>query len=276
MTTLCYLSSGSRHTYLLVVYGKVDDPNYDGWAYVIQGSKGAPAEYWAFGEEPLEAFGLVGRFPQYYMCAIHGWGESASTILLIDPANNVNAYIVGKGNGEEEKATGNPDVWASWEVEDTCMISHPLSKRDDSYTDTGPLGLAVDLTSTIPVPTLEPEVSDNTHPPMPIVWILNSDCTLSAYRICNKFEALKGVSCQYMVSQIKDTPVITAATAILSPPPVAKPATTDAERSGIAGPASFGSTSKLDFNSTDPSGTFANAAKASQELWVWCEIVAKY
>ncbi|KAJ1674957.1 hypothetical protein EV182_002220, partial [Spiromyces aspiralis] len=133
----------------------------ESWIYIIQASKTSPPTYLANTENPLVPFGLVERHPQFYTSVINGWGESASTILFLSPADNLDTFVFGIGNGDEEKAAGIANAWCSWDLGEVYRVAQPLSKReaseDEELVDTGPLGLVVDYTNTIQVPPLDPE-----------------------------------------------------------------------------------------------------------------------
>ncbi|KAJ1920810.1 hypothetical protein H4219_001046 [Mycoemilia scoparia] len=238
----------------LAVYGKplnpdidIDDQEPDGWVYLVQGAKGGAAtEYWAFSQNPLLTFGLTNRYPQYYLQYIRGWGESAPSMLFVDPANSCEAYVIGNGKASDKQASGDPGAWETWALEETGSVTHPLSQRDNSGADTGPLGTVVDYSSTTPVNSLDKEETDTPHKPMPILWILNSDCTLSPYRICNIPEAVKGVQCQGMVDKVLDIPQGSDAVATLASAPNNQTSSFSSFTAAASAPApAFGTTSSL-------------------------------
>ncbi|KAG9285412.1 hypothetical protein G9A89_010887 [Geosiphon pyriformis] len=118
------------------------------------------------------------RSPYYYMEAIRDWGEKAKNMVIISNTFSTETAIVCRS------ASGN---WASWRVDDDKAAILPLSRIPDSPSDdTIPFGMAIDFSDTDKWLAKVLEDSTEMVPPVPILYILNDEGDLVAYRCFNK------------------------------------------------------------------------------------------
>ncbi|CAG8445249.1 11760_t:CDS:10 [Ambispora leptoticha] len=129
------------------------------------------------------------RQPYYFMETIRDWGSNIKNlVILADALSTDTACIASDDSGE----------WAYWILESSDAIVMPIPRFSNKYDDTLPFGMAIDFTDTEEWLT---KFTDETVlvPPVPIVYIINDEGDLLAYRCFNKeaFEAQE--TCANMV-----------------------------------------------------------------------------
>nr|KAJ3423305.1 hypothetical protein HK105_006106 [Polyrhizophydium stewartii] len=144
----------------LVIYADTppqddDVPQTD--AFVLRRGDKDAVEYTKLAD-PALPFRLE-RPSHHHIATIEGWGDKAKRIVFVANTTAAEAGVIGCSE----------DGWRNWSLADNSLISMPLDEEDR---DTWPLGLAVDLTSTVTLPPATPD--DPPVPPMPILLILNN------------------------------------------------------------------------------------------------------
>ncbi|KAJ2819113.1 hypothetical protein IWW50_005576, partial [Coemansia erecta] len=183
-------------------------------AYVItRTDKKAPLE-WIYVEDPCSSMMCPGRYPGFHFARVGAWGESADNVLVMAGAGSDATMTIGEAASEaRDDGTADPDSldWAQWDI-DASMAVMPLSaiaSDEEDAGDTFPLGVAVDFTGHRDLP---PVADDGARvPPVPILWILNTDACLLAYHVSNVYEMRRGGRAAKMESTVKPLPNAAAA-----------------------------------------------------------------
>ncbi|KAJ2389423.1 hypothetical protein H4S02_002373, partial [Coemansia sp. RSA 2611] len=188
-------------------------------AYVIsRADKTAPLE-WIYIEDPCSAMVCPGRYPGFHFGNVGDWGASAKNVLIMAGSGSDATLTIGEAATETEGANDDPTAldWAQWDI-DGSMAVMPLSAiadDDDDSSDTFPVGVAVDFTGHQELP---PVTDDGARvPPVPILWILNTDACLLAYHICNLFEMPRGGRSSGMIEAVKPLPGAPSASSVSQP-----------------------------------------------------------
>ncbi|OMJ29064.1 Nucleoporin [Smittium culicis] len=216
-------------------------------------NKRSPLEFYTF-DDPCPAWGLQSRGPQRYFADILNYGNEFEYLLFISASASTDVATIGKVlvPGSQTEYT-----WKLLNLPENFRAILPFSKIDDS-SDTAPLGMTIDLTSTTSLPPLHPEESNDRLNPLPILWILNTDGFLLGYHIYNVIEAEKNVKFSKMVESLPNLP--TSSGSVPFSQQASAPST---ENTSSFGSSSFGK-SALEQTSSQPSfGSFTLAPNPS-------------
>ncbi|KAL2915092.1 hypothetical protein HK105_205416 [Polyrhizophydium stewartii] len=241
----------------LVIYADTPPPDDDvpqTDAFVLRRGDKDAVEYTKLAD-PALPFRLE-RPSHHHIATIEGWGDKAKRIVFVANTTAAEAGVIGCSE----------DGWRNWSLADNSLISMPLDEEDR---DTWPLGLAVDLTSTVTLPPATPD--DPPVPPMPILLILNNLGDLLAHHCI-----MSSVSGPFpsMVEKIQQIPADakSAPAAAPGPSPAVAPAPAAAKSLFGAVPSGSASASKPLFGS-EPSKplstgfTFGAPASDSKPLF---------
>ncbi|CAG8450442.1 120_t:CDS:10 [Scutellospora calospora] len=114
------------------------------------------------------------RIPYFYMETIKDWGTNLKCLIICASANSADINLIARD------ASNN---WTSLILTETSRAALPLSEIYDH--DTLPVGLALDFTCTEPWNTRLTE-ENILVPPVPVLYILNDECDIVAYRCFHK------------------------------------------------------------------------------------------
>ncbi|KAJ2664855.1 hypothetical protein IWW48_000469 [Coemansia sp. RSA 1200] len=178
-------------------------------AYVVTQEKSKAPMQWMYIEDPCSSMMCPERYPGFQIACISNWGTSAKNIVIMAGTSSDATMTIGYA-ATRKSADGGADEssaeWAQWDI-DGSMAVMPLSAvatEDDSSTETYPIGIAIDYTSTSDLPPLADD--GKRVDPVPILWMLNTDGCMLAYHVYNVFEMRNGGKCPDMVSSVKKLP----------------------------------------------------------------------
>ncbi|CAG8434222.1 1757_t:CDS:2 [Ambispora gerdemannii] len=137
------------------------------------------------------------RQSYYFMETIRDWGSNVKNlVILADALSTDTSYIACDNSGE----------WTCWILDSSDAIVMPIPRFAQKYDDTLPFGMAIDFTDTEEWLT---KIADDTVsvPPVPIVYILNDEGDLLAYRCFNEaaFEAQETCTDMVIAQNIPST-----------------------------------------------------------------------
>ncbi|KAJ2763111.1 hypothetical protein H4S06_000277 [Coemansia sp. BCRC 34490] len=178
-------------------------------AYVVTQEKSKAPMQWMYIEDPCSSMMCPERYPGFQIACISNWGASAKNIVIMAGTSSDATMTIGCA-ATRKAADGGADEssaeWAQWDI-DGSMAVMPLSAvaaEDDSNTETYPIGIAIDYTSTNDLPPLADD--GKRVDPVPILWMLNTDGCMLAYHVYNVFEMRNGGKCPDMVPSTKKLP----------------------------------------------------------------------
>ncbi|XP_018561339.1 nuclear pore complex protein Nup214 [Anoplophora glabripennis] len=148
------------------------------------------------------------RLPQFYMILQQHWN-----ILMVASSNSTELGVLG--------STG--DTWTQWIISDSARPELPLSPDRQ---ETLPVGLALDISSTRPLPW-----NESTIPPCPYLLILSHHGVLCFFSVVNLKEGVPSICAppdpvsdlsgiQQFVTPVENTPIQPTESAQVPPPSV--------------------------------------------------------
>ncbi|CAG8570975.1 6146_t:CDS:10 [Paraglomus occultum] len=176
-------------TFLFVVayYPVVQDENAEAISYVIQ-RESDRAKYHKIPALCLPVFATE-RGPNFYIEVFRGWDSKSPFILVC--ANTQSSEI--------ELAAFNNNRWTKWFIEiETSRASLPISDLPNNDEDTHIVGMTLDFTDTDEWMIKLDEDSTSSVPPAPILYILNDEDDVIAYRCFNREAFVENVSYSQM------------------------------------------------------------------------------
>ncbi|KAJ2694678.1 hypothetical protein GGH99_000558 [Coemansia sp. RSA 1285] len=189
-------------------------------AYVVTQEKSKAPMQWMYIEDPCSSVMCPERYPGFQIACISNWGASAKNIVIMAGTSSDATMTIGCA-ATRKAANGGADEssaeWAQWDI-DGSMAVMPLSAvaaEDDSSTETYPIGIAIDYTSTSDLPPLADD--GKRVNPVPILWMLNTDGCMLAYHVYNVFEMRNGGKCPDMVTSVKKLPDVSLGGSETSP-----------------------------------------------------------
>ncbi|CAG8550110.1 15700_t:CDS:10, partial [Dentiscutata erythropus] len=115
------------------------------------------------------------KLPYLYMETIKDWGSNLKCLIICASANSADVSLIVRDSSNN---------WTSLILTETNRAALPLSEIHGN--DTLPIGLALDFTC-IESWITRLTADENTEiPPVPILYILNDECDIVAYRCFNK------------------------------------------------------------------------------------------
>ncbi|CAG8589880.1 544_t:CDS:10 [Racocetra fulgida] len=123
------------------------------------------------------------KLPYLYMETVKDWGTNLKCLIICASANSADINLIA------QDASNN---WTSLILSETNRAALPLSEIHDS--DTLPVGLAIDFTCTEHWVTRLTGDEDTVVPPVPLLYILNDECDIIAYRCFHKDENFSGMA----------------------------------------------------------------------------------
>ncbi|KAI8881256.1 hypothetical protein K501DRAFT_334808 [Backusella circina FSU 941] len=140
-------------------------------------------------EQVEGAFVDVYPKPYFHFKLLSNFGPNIQYLVTILNASSLDITLFGKETGKG---------WARWvTAADNGIPEMPLN--EDSQ-DTYPVGAAIDLSVSKPLPPVDPSMSDVPVPPMPIFFFLTTDGVICAYHMYNSVLAEENLKFQDMVA----------------------------------------------------------------------------
>ena len=141
---------------------------------IVRDPKANTMTYSAFPLDVAPPFGDTSRWPCRYACTLRDWMPMKHIVFMACSASTDVGVI------------GFRHAWEALELEDTSRPVLPFSSQDET-SDTGPVALALDLSSTDSVPdpnaAAKGEDPSATLPAVPILYVYTNDGVLLAYHV---------------------------------------------------------------------------------------------
>ena len=141
---------------------------------ILRDPKANTMTYSAFPLDVAPPFGDTSRWPCRYACTLRDWMPMKHIIFMACSASTDVGVI------------GFKHAWEALELEDTSRPVLPFSSQDET-SDTAPVALALDLSSTDSVPdpnaAAKGEDPSATLPAVPILYVYTNDGVLLAYHV---------------------------------------------------------------------------------------------
>ena len=141
---------------------------------ILRDPKANTMTYSAFPLDVAPPFGDTSRWPCRYACTLRDWMPMKHIIFMACSASTDVGVI------------GFKHAWEALELEETSRPVLPFSSQDET-SDTAPVALALDLSSTDSVPdpnaAAKGEDPSTTLPAVPILYVYTNDGVLLAYHV---------------------------------------------------------------------------------------------
>ncbi|PVV00697.1 hypothetical protein BB560_004907, partial [Smittium megazygosporum] len=181
------------------VFDTLEEYTHDGKLVIVtQADKNSPVQAFEI-DDPCLPWGLTFRQPQRYIAEISSYGQEADPMIFIASSPSTDVACIGKVN----QGSSGLGYWSLVNLPESKGARLPFSKYNDSQ-DTSPLGMVIDTTSIISLPSMNPDESSMPTKPVPLLWILTTDGCLMGYNVVDTEQAEKGISYERMVQ----TPLI--------------------------------------------------------------------
>ncbi|KAI8982970.1 hypothetical protein BDB01DRAFT_835751 [Pilobolus umbonatus] len=172
------------------INGRMD--TYEHTFYIIDGKPSSESGQYTLLEDLNQVFTVPENTKSYFhMSVIKDYGESIKCLIIIANSASTDLGLVGKGEDGQ---------WSKWDLEEGDCPHLPVSV--DNTTDTYPVGLAIDLSSTDYLPPLDKSVSEAPVPPMPIILLMTNEGQICAFHVYNSEMALEGKMYDNMVKSV--------------------------------------------------------------------------
>lgn len=124
----------------------------------------------------------------FYYLAFINYLNNGSIVSLISSSHSTDIPIIGKYSNDHYKLwdVQNEELLATMPVSTDFINPESSTDQDiDDEFDTFPMGISVDYTNNIPVPSPTGDPGDPPLPAAPIIWIINTKGWLIAYQLIN-------------------------------------------------------------------------------------------
>lgn len=136
-------------------------------------SENKPTEYIHL-DEVTPVFSMDDRDANMYMEIIRDFSSDMKTAVILAHSAATDISVIGQDeNGD----------WATWMLPENGLASLPLS--EETNMDTFAIGLAVDFSTSEPLPPYDPATSSENVKPMPTMYFLNDEDLICAYHCYN-------------------------------------------------------------------------------------------
>ncbi|KAI8354683.1 hypothetical protein BD560DRAFT_407524 [Blakeslea trispora] len=175
----------------LVIYSRPQDESGDAdpihTAYIVNRKNQTEEERYVMMEEVTPIYGFDTPESHFYTCVLRNFGQAKTLIVLANSAATDLAVVGQTSDGE----------WATWLLEDESTPALPISS--DDVTDTYPLGLAIDLSASEPLPSFDSAESEEPVAAAPVLYILTTEGLICSYHIYSNELAKTGQQYESMV-----------------------------------------------------------------------------
>ncbi|KAJ1994997.1 hypothetical protein H4R33_000012 [Dimargaris cristalligena] len=251
--------------------GKLDrEPPHDNKVYVLSWDKGVENVTFRRCGYICGPTGIQEREDKYFNITLNHWGALTPRIVILAATPSPYfGFLAERTDIEVEGVNGVFRGWEVWDLEEGLGPALPLTRPGDE--ETSPIGLALYLASTTPLPPLDPDADDPNCPaarpaaPVPIMFVYTTDGTLNAYEVIFKTPITAGISYPDMKSQPTRLRLFRNAAPVAQPaPPLSVPTPAPASTSASTSNSARAEVPRATPPAPPPTTTPAAAAAAPQ------------
>ncbi|KAJ1984080.1 hypothetical protein H4R34_000885 [Dimargaris verticillata] len=164
---------------------KEEEPSHEYTTQIVRWTKDSPPSVtYSTADMVCCPLGMRMREEKFYTAALRQWGSQTKNIVLMASTASTDVSVLGQIVPDAQHSSP-AHGWQMWTLNESYSMTLPLASGDDD--DTSPVGLALDLSSTIELPPVDPDNGDpnapgtKATPPVPILLVYNTDGTLDGY-----------------------------------------------------------------------------------------------
>ncbi|KAI8069568.1 hypothetical protein BC940DRAFT_296988 [Gongronella butleri] len=183
------------HVFLVLYSRPVSDPLAEDATFVHTGyiidrkpAQGGNGPLYTPLAELTPIFSSEGSTSHFYMELLRQYGNAQHIVMIANAATNELSVVGQDAQGQ----------WATWMLPEGSNITLPLN--EETYLDTMPVGLALDLGADEPLPAFDPAENDTPVKPMPVIYYLNDEGHMGAFHCYSNSLAQSGAQYQGMAS----------------------------------------------------------------------------